>query len=43
MERVLVGQIDIADGIVHLIQIVFVLRVLRHGLQLADHLLAVGL
>ena len=35
--RVFLCQVDVADGVVHLIQIVLVVIVGRHTLQLADH------
>ena len=38
-QRVALGQIDIADRIIHLVEIIFVVVVGRHALQSSDHFL----
>ena len=42
MRGVFLGEVDITDGVVHLVEIFLVLWVARHGLELTDHTLAVG-
>ena len=43
LQRVVLGQVDVADGVVHLVEVFLVVIVGCHSLQTTDHLLGVAL